>query len=276
MCGKTKSHESVGTPDALRASETVQRYYSPNLMMRAGCLSLLFICAAAACTSFGDEPPEPGANAGVDAGAPADGATSGDGGAAGDAGAGLTFDFENGIGDGWQTIGDRPPQLVGTDCNGGSNKCLESRAKAQEKGYLTRRLPDAPKVRVVAAMRVVTKGDGEIDFFGIRHVSDQGSWIVSPLNGSSYVVESATLGAVPKRNDSTGATFAEWTRVEILLERAPPTATWTIGGSQTAKVTLPITFATGDIELEVGIRYSRLVTNEWVVRFDDIEISTSN
>lgn len=275
MGGKAKSADSVGTTDALAevgASKGAQSYDPPNLMMRAGFLSLLFVCAAAACTSFGEEPVVPGADAGAT-----------DGGGAADAaidagGAAPRFDFEDGTyGQQWIAAGVKSPSVQGGDCNEGSKKCLEVKTGDNSTSYLSRALPPGPKVRVVAAMKVVKRGNGEIDMFGFkRGLVDQGGWIVSPSTGP-YVVESAIEGPSPKTTRPLTAILDQWTPIEVVLQRgANPSMTWTVGRDAPIAIALPAEFAAGEMVLEVGIRFVLNVTQEWVIRYDDIQVSLPN
>lgn len=239
-------------------------------MMRPGFLSLLSICAAAACTSFGEEPVIPGADAG-----PADGGGAAD--SAIDTGEALEprFDFEDGtFGQQWISAGVKNPSVQGGDCNDASKKCLEVKASDNSTSYLSRALPPGPKVRVVAAMKVVKRGNGEIDMFGLkRGLIDQGGWIVSPSTGP-YVVESATEGVSPKTTRPIAAILDQWTPIEVILQRgANPTMSWTIGQEAPIVVALPAELAAGEMVLEVGIRFVRNVTQEWVIRYDDIQVS---
>lgn len=185
-------------------------------------------------------------------------------------------DFEKNDGGGWTPAGDPVPTVSDGGCNGGSQRCIEV-TSTKSTSYLSRKLPVAPKVRVVAAMKVVSKGDGGVDLFGIkRNGADEGSWLTRKSGTDSYFLETAQPAA-PKNEQSVAADFKDWTPIEIILTRDPqPRIEWKVGTAPAVGLALPDTFESGGIDLEVGIRFTKDVTQKWVVRYDDIRIFVVN
>jgi hypothetical protein len=137
---------------------------------------------------------------------------------------------------------------------------------------IRRSLPTAKqKITVKAKVKIAARGDGEIDFFGIRGLADpsftgMSVYLIHTANGFSvqYPVTSGTA------HEPVVATFTEWTAVSITIDLALREVRWDIG-TQAGKKPLPTSYLPTERTLEVGIRYVRDVVNAWEVRFDDVE-----
>lgn len=261
--------------------------YAPRDMRVAGAAMWVSVGASIwlGCSPFSSAPPAPDAGgAQPDGGGGADGAVpSTEGGAA--CGGLLCEDFEA---EGWKTRWD-VTQALGLDRataigapSGSYALSLDVRAASggsfPPARWIAYPLPKSlRRVTVRAYIRVFTRGQGELDLFGIA-TPEQGtaglSNAVTFVHGSStnmFRFEAPRDGTDFLRQD-VGATLEDWTLVTISLDRDLPQATFRIAQDIIQSGRMPAAWKDADLSLVVGAAWSQ-PTTDWRIMFDDVTVS---
>lgn len=277
--GKTKSDESVGTPDAFVASEGP--LYARGMARRTARPFVLAFAVAAPslvhCTSFEDAPASPTVDGGGDDATRAD--ASGDGGASQADGASRPCappDCEGFDRVGWENDWSIAPtgSMKADDGDAFSPPASLHVVLAAGGGArsIARSFPESVRTITVEVWAKVDKrGDGEVDFLGFRSGS-LAAWLTHTSSGNKFVFQTSITDADAKDiTDVTGVITSGWTQARVTIDRDVPQITWSIAGNNPS-IHLADQFKKGTLTLHVGAPYARDVTSAWDVRFDDVRI----
>jgi hypothetical protein len=238
----------------------------------------LGVALASACGSFGAAPlPADDATAASDAGAvdaPVEGAAPPDGGAT--CLPPICEDFET---DAWKVLWTTkgPSQIDVSDGASTSGvRALDLRLSDRTPAYIVRQLGAGPFDKVVASvnMRVLERGDGEIDLFEVGDsLLARGVIFVHADATGSFVCE-ASAGAPSNVIPTPVQSLATYTRIVIELDFRKGVYALTVG-AQAVNGLLDATWNPAQLVVALGAPFAGgSAAKRWRVRFDDLSVTT--
>lgn len=249
--------------------------------MLAGGGALALALAVAACSSFGttaDPGVTPEGDSALDAGTSlegsvADGALRPEGSAASGpcAAAPCVFDFEEGkLPAAWAPAGNIGTLLVTDGMSTSGTKALDVSLSTSEPAFLVLDLGRARRAAVTASVLVLTRGTGEVDFFGLcdKATAEPGLYLVHSGSSIQFAVEPPLAGV-----ELIAQSFSSYTAVRLEVDLVARTYSYSLGANPPKSGTLAKN-ALGAASLYVllGAPYAMGVTQPWHVRFDDVKV----
>lgn len=120
-------------------------------------------------------------------------------------------------------------------------------------------------------MQIETKGDGDVDFFGITTAPGQPGIYITNLNMVGLKIERTSQQSDPI---PPAITFQSWTRIELDIDLMTRKLSVTFDDGQTPVIISPTRFdplPVGSLSLYVGAFFNQ-AKGQWKVRFDDVTL----